>query len=441
MEKKSKRSSLPPFSCLIEKKRDCEELTDEEIRFITDAVYDRKIPEHQLAAFLMSVFFQGMTVQEVAVWTQELMLSGDVIDLKNISQPLVDRCSTGGVGDKSSFILIALAAACGISVPSLVNDEDGLIISDIQKLQSIPGFSVDHDMKSFKLQVKKIGCCYYKQYDSIATIDSYLMKIRKEIGAISSVPLITGSILSRKLSTGIEGLVVDVKWGSGSFVRDVEQAKQLGRMITRVAKALNRKCVALVTNASQPIGSTVGTSLEVKEAIELLQGKGDPELQDLILRLGMEIVRIAGVAGSTLSAKQMVTKKLSDGSALQKFKELIAAQGGDVSFIDNPEKFPKAKHVKKLVAQKRGYVHTVNAGMIARGVQLLSQKEDGTTDYAVGVSDIMKVGLQVKQGEPLIMIHYNDETNLEQALDYFRSAYRLAPKRPVQQELIEERIA
>jgi pyrimidine-nucleoside phosphorylase len=251
----------------------------------------------------------------------------------------------------------------------------------------------------------------------------------------------TGTILANKLSSGADGVVVDVKWGNGSFIKDVEQAKQLGRMITRVARNLNKKCIAVVTDANQPLGDTVGTWLEIEETIELLQGRGDPEMQDLILRVGMEIIRLAGVAGSTLSAKQMIIKKLSDGSAFEKFKTMVSEQGGDVTYIENPSKYPKAKYSRKLSAQKRGYIHTVNAGMIARGASILSKRKDGTTDYTVGVSGIMKIGMQIKQGEPLIMIHYNDENNLEPALEYFREAYRLAPKRPVLNELIVERIA
>lgn len=429
------------FGVLIEKKVCGEELTDNEIREITNAIITKKIPDFQLSAFLMAVYFQSMSIPEASTWTEELMLSGDIIDLGMISAPKVDRCSTGGVGDKSAFVLMAIAACCGIAVPTLVDSYDGLVIPDLDKMSSIPGFDYQFDAKKFQKQLKKIGCCYYKQPENIAPVDVTLDKVRRLIGTISSVPLVTGSILGSKLSSGADGVVVDVKWGNGSFVKDMEQAKQLGRMITRVARALNKKCIAIVTDANQPLGKTVGTWLEIKETIELLQGQGDVEMQDLILRVGMEFIRLAGVAGSTLSAKQLIIKKLSDGSALNKFKELIAEQGGDISYIDNPEKYPQAKYSRKLAAQKRGYIHTVNAGMIARGVSILSKKPDGTIDHMVGVSDIMKVGMQIKQGEPLIMIHYNDETNLESALEYFRDAYRLAPKRPALNELIVERIA
>lgn len=442
MEKERNFQYKTSFSVLIEKKILAEELLDDEVRAITDAIIDDKIPLYQLSAFLMAIYFQGMSVQETAVWTEELMLSGDLVDTGNISWPKIDRCSTGGVGDKSVFVLSAIAASCGIAVPTLAALDDGFVISDIEKISSIPGFSTKFDPKKFKAQLRKIGCCYYEKPDTVAPVDHKLIKLRKETGTIPSASLLASSMLCRKLSSGIEGLVVDVKWGSGSCIKDVEQAKQLGRMITRVARALNRKCIALVTDVNQPLGRTVGTALEIKEVIELLKGEGDTELQDLILRLGMEIVRLAGVAGSTLSAKQMIMKKLSDGSALEKFKELVEAQGGDVSYIDNPEKFPEAKYVRKLSAQKRGYIHTVNAGMIARGVRILAESADsGIFDYSVGVSDIMKVGMQIKQGEPLMMIHYNDESKLEEALEYFRDAYRLAPKRPLQMELVNERIA
>jgi pyrimidine-nucleoside phosphorylase len=239
--------------------------------------------------------------------------------------------------------------------------------------------------------------------------------------------------------------VIDVKWGNGSFIRDLEQAKQLARSMTRVGRSMKRRCVALVTDMNQPLGDTVGTALEIKEAIALLKGEGPEDMKELVLKLGMEIVRLAGVAGSTLSAKQTVQRHLTDGSALEKFKDMIKAQGGDISFIDHPEKFPTARHIRKLPAPKRGYVHTINAAMIAKGVSLLGAGKDplhhNKIDYAVGVSEIKKVGTQVKQGEPLMMIHYNDEAKLEQALNYFKDAYRLAPKRPIPPPLIVERVA
>ncbi len=431
----------PSFSYLVEKKRDGGEFSDEEIRFIVDSILDEEMPEFQQAALAMAVYFQGMSAQETAVFAEEMMLSGEVIDLTKIARPKIDKFSTGGVGDKTTLVLAPLAAAAGVVMPTMNGVDEEHIISNLDKLSAIPGFKPELDLKGFKAQLKKVGCTFIKQDEEIAPVDSILYKMRLQTGTIPSLPLITGSVLSRKLAEGAEGLVIDVKWGNGSFIKDVEQAKQLARSITRVGRSMKRRCVALVTDMNQPLGDTVGTALEVKEAIQLMKGEGPEDLQELVLKLGMEIVRLAGVAGSTLSAKQTVQRHLKDGSALEKFKEMVEAQGGDTSVIDDPDKFPTAKHVRKLPAPKRGYVHTINAGLIAEGVAKLAQKKGGAYDPAVGVSEIKKVGTQVKQGEPLMMIHYNDESKMEETLEFLKTAYRLAPKRPNPPELIVERVA
>lgn len=440
----SRRFIKPSFNSLIEKKRDGQEFTQEEIRYIIDSTLDEEIPKHQLAALLVTIFFQQMSAQETAILTEELMLSGEVIDLSHIAKPKIDKYSTGGVGDKTSLVLVPLAMASGVVVPMMAGVEHDYIISPLQKLASIPGFKKHLSIDAFSSQLARIGGAIVEQDAKLAPADAKFYELRKETGTIPSLPLITGSVLSRKLAEGSEGLVIDVKWGNGSFIKDLEQAKQLARSMTRVGRSLKRRCVALVTDMNQPLGDTVGTALEVKEAIQLLKGEGPEDMKELVLKLGMEIVRLAGVAGSTLSAKQTVQRHLTDGSALEKFKELVKAQGGDTTFIDTPDKFPAAKHIRKLPAPKRGYVHTINAAMIARGVHLLGagvEKNGDKVDYSVGVSEIKKVGTQVKQGEPLMMIHYNDESKLETALNYFKDAYRLAPKRPTPPPLVVERVA
>lgn len=430
----------PSYSYLIEKKRDGGEFTQDEVRFIVDSIVDKEMPEYQLAALAMAIYFSGMSAQETAILAEEIMLSGEVVDLTSLSKPKIDKYSTGGVGDKTTLVLVPLAAACGVAMPMMIGADEEFVISTLDKLSAIPGFNPDLDLAQFVKQLESVHCVIARQHKDIAPVDEILFNMRQNTATIPSLPLITGSVLSRKLAQGCEGLVVDIKWGNGSFIKDVEQAKQLARSITRVARSMKRRCVALVTDMNQPLGDTIGTALEIKEAIELLKGNGSEDLQELVLKLGMEIVRLAGVAGSTLSAKQTVEKNLKNGAALEKFKEMIKAQKGDPSFIDDPSKFPVAKYVRKLPAPKRGYVHTINAGMIARGVQLLAQTKKGY-DPAVGVSEIKKVGTQVKQGEPLMMIHYNDESKLETALEYLRGAYRLAPKRPTPPPLVVERVA
>ncbi|HCR37787.1 MAG TPA: thymidine phosphorylase [Opitutae bacterium] len=431
----------PSFVYLIEKKRDGGEFTEDEIRYVVDSILDEEMPEYQLAALAMAIYFQGMSAQETAIFAEEMMLCGEVVDLSKISKPKVDKYSTGGVGDKTSLVLPPLAAACGVVMPTMVGPDEDFVIGDLEKMSIIPGFKADFTIKDFVSQLNRIGCAMVHQAKEIAPVSTSLFNLRKNTATIPSLQLITGSVLSKKLAEGAEGLVVDVKWGNGSFIKDLEQAKQLARSLTRVARSMKRRCVALVTDMNQPLGDTVGTGLELAEAVALLKGEGPEDLQDLVLKLGMEVVRLAGVAGSTLSAKQTVQRHLKDGSALEKFKEMIAAQGGKTDFIDNPEMFTAAKYIRKLPAPKRGYVHTINAGMIARGVQILATDKKGKIDPMVGVSEIKKVGAQVKQGEPLMMIHYNDEARLESALEYLRSAYRLAPKRPATPELIVERVA
>jgi pyrimidine-nucleoside phosphorylase len=436
-----RKAIRPSYSYLIEKKRDGDEFDKEEIRFIVDSIIDNDMPQFQQAALAMAIFFRGMSAQETAVLAEEMMLSGEVVDLSRITMPKVEKYSTGGVGDKTTLVLVPLAAACGVVMPSMNGTDEEMVISTLRKLQAIPGFRTDIPLDDFVDQLRDVGCAIIRQRDEIAPVDSALYQLRRDTGTVPSLPLITGSVLSRKLAQGAESLVIDVKWGNGSFIRDVEQAKQLARSITRVGRSMKKRCVALVTDMNQPLGDCVGTALEVREAIKLLKGEGPEDLQELVLKLGMEIVRLAGVAGSTLSAKQAVQRHLKNGEALARFRDMIKAQGGDPAVVDNPDLLPTAKYVRKLPAPKRGYVHTINAGAIARGVQLLSEDANGNWDHACGVSEIKKVGTQVKQGEPLMMIHYNDESRMEAALELLRNAYRLAPKRPTPPELVVERVA
>lgn len=437
----SLRKEKPSFTALIEKKRDGGEFTDVEIRQIVDSIMDAEMPEAQQAALAMAIFFRQMSAQETAMLAEELRLSGEVIDLDRLTQPKIAKVSTGGVGDKTSMVLGPLGAAAGVIMPGMNGKDEEFCISTVEKLTAIPGFKGKLSLDQYRQQLERVGCSIADQCAEVAPADDLLYMLRQKTGTVPSLPLITGSILSKKLAEGCEGLVVDVKWGNGSFIRDLEQAKQLARIITRVARSLNRKCVALVTDINQPLGDSVGTGLEVLEAVRLLKGEGPEDLQDLVLKLGMEVVRLAGVAGSTLSAKQTIEKHLKDGSALEKFKAMVRAQGGKTDWIDDPSKFPQAKFIRKLPAPKRGYVHTIDAGKIAQGVRILATQKDGTLDPSVGVTEIRKVGTQVKQGEPLIMIHYNDEAKVDLALPYFRDAYRLAPKRPNMPPLVVERVA
>ncbi|MBL4575037.1 MAG: thymidine phosphorylase, partial [Opitutaceae bacterium] len=316
----SRRFIKPSYTYLIEKKRDGGEFTQEEIRYIIDSILDGEMPQYQLAALSMAIYFQGMSAQETAVLTEEMMFSGEVIDLSHIAKPKIDKYSTGGIGDKTSLVLVPLAVASGIVFPMMCGEEQDYVISSLSKLGAIPGFKSDLSIDEFISQLETVSGAFAKQSDELAPADAKMFALRRSTGTIPSIPLITGSVLSKKLAEGAEGLVIDVKWGNGSFIKDLEVAKQLARSMARVGRSLKRRCVALVTDMNQPLGDTVGTSLELKEAIALLKGEGTEDMQELILKLGMEIVRLAGVAGSTLSAKQTVERHIKDGTALEKLK-------------------------------------------------------------------------------------------------------------------------
>lgn len=436
-----KASTKASYAYLIEKKRDGHEFTEEEVRNIVDSILDDEMPDSQMAALIMAIYFKDMAAQETAVFADEMILTGETLDLSHITRPKVAKYSTGGVGDKTSLILAAVGAACGVVVPGMTSPDEDFVLTVEDKMASIPGFKTKLTLDEFQKQLSTIGCAICEHDNSISPVDEKIYNMRHMTATIPSLPLITASVLSKKFAIGADGLVVDVKWGNGSYLRDIEQARQLARTITRVARVMKHRCVALITDMNQPLGDSVGMGLEVLEALDFLRGGGSDDIKELVLKLGMEILRLAGVAGSTLSAKQSVERVIEDGSALKKFMEMIKAQGGSAPWLEDPSKYPMPKHVRKLPAPKRGYVHNINSGMIARAVQILAKTKTGKIDPYVGVTEIKKIGTQVKQGEPLLMIHYNDETNLDSAIDYLRNAYRLAPRSPNPSPVVVERVA
>ena len=436
-----KPSTKASYAYLIEKKRDGHEFTEEEVRNIVDSILDDEMPDSQMAALIMAIYFKDMAAQETAVFADEMILTGETLDLSHITRPKVAKYSTGGVGDKTSLILAAVGAACGVVVPGMTSPDEDFVLTVEDKMASIPGFKTKLTLDEFQKQLSTIGCAICEHDNSISPVDEKIYNMRHMTATIPSLQLITANVLSKKFAIGADGLVVDVKWGNGSYLRDIEQARQLARTITRVARVMKHRCVALITDMNQPLGDSVGMGLEVLEALDFLRGGGSDDIKELVLKLGMEILRLAGVAGSTLSAKQSVERVIEDGSALKKFMEMIKAQGGSAPWLEDPSKYPMPKHVRKLPAPKRGYVHNINSGMIARAVQILAKTKTGKIDPYVGVTEIKKIGTQVKQGEPLLMIHYNDETNLDSAIDYLRNAYRLAPRRPNPSPVVVERVA
>ena len=392
-----KPSTKASYAYLIEKKRDGHEFTEEEVRNIVDSILDDEMSDSQMAALIMAIYFKDMAAQETAVFADEMILTGETLDLSHITRPKVAKYSTGGVGDKTSLILAAVGAACGVVVPGMTSPDEDFVLTVEDKMASIPGFKTKLTLDEFQKQLSTIGCAICEHDNSISPVDEKIYNMRHMTATIPSLPLITASVLSKKFAIGADGLVVDVKWGNGSYLRDIEQARQLARTITRVARVMKHRCVALITDMNQPLGDSVGMGLEVLEALDFLRGGGSDDIKELVLKLGMEILRLAGVAGSTLSAKQSVERVIEDGSALKKFMEMIKAQGGSAPWLEDPSKYPMPKHVRKLPAPKRGYVHNINSGMIARAVQILAKTKTGKIDPYVGVTEIKKIGHRNKE--------------------------------------------
>ncbi|MCR5183992.1 MAG: thymidine phosphorylase [Opitutales bacterium] len=467
---------IEQYAALIAKKRDGNEFTKPEIRTIVDAIMKGDMPVSQQSALLMAIYFKSLSGAEMAAFSEEMMFSGTTMDIEfaKITDPKVSKTSTGGVGDKVSLALAVVGAANDVVVPMMVSQDESTVISLIDKVKAIPGFNTEYSHSDYAKLIGKVGTGIVRKSEDISPVDGALSVLRKETVTDENLHLLTCSILSRKYAEDSDGLIIDLKWGSGSYVHDLEQAKLLARFLTRVAKGMKRKSVALVTDANQPLGDMVGTGMEIIETVQILCGCGlnlTPKSryaylansQELLQEFGKEMVRLAGVAGSTLSAKQMVERTIRNRLGLKKFKEMIEKQGGSTEWLTDlvakydaavkagagesfdwlkeQKLFKPATKVKHSCAAKRGYVHQINPLLIAKGVYELARRKDGTLDPAVGVCGLRKVGYQVKQGEALFEIRYNDEANLARAMEYFRYAYRLAPKRPVDLPLIAERVA
>lgn len=431
----------PSFTDFIAKKAQGTELPESDLRALVNFVAEGRALPEQLAAWVMAVRFKGLSTLEVSALTDETIFSGEVLNLEAVGAPKVGFRSIGGLGDPCALVLTPLAAACGAVVPTMQDATESPACSDLFKLQAIPGFKPDLSNEERIRQLKKVRCCFCAQPEKTVPVDQIFSRVRRAIAAETVVPLLASSILSRLLSVGSESVVLDIK--KGWLFREDEAAEQLANMTTRTMRSLKHRCVVLTNNIRQPVGSAIGAVFELKDVIELLHGRGDSNLIDLIIKLGMEMVRLSGVCGSTLSAKKTVTEHLNDGSAFETFKAMVKAQGGDISYLDHPEKFQETEHVYTLKSEKRGYVHSIDAALLKKGLEILMQpgKKGGTLDPTVGLCNVMKAGMPVVQGDTLAEIHYNDPSNFDAALDCFRSAYCLTPKRPVISEFEIERFA
>ena len=395
-------------STLVAKKRDGEALAEEEIRFLVQGYVSGDIPDYQMSAFLMAVFFVGMTHEETAHLTRAMLESGEVIDLSGVKGPLIDKHSTGGVGDKVSLVLAPLAAACGLKVPMMSGRSLGHTGGTLDKLESIVGYRTDLSADRFRQGVEEIGYAMTGQSDRIAPADRKMYALRDVTGTVESIPLITGSILSKKVAEGADGLVFDVKAGSGAFMKDLDGARALARSLRETAAALGRKVSVVVTDMGEPLGRMVGNFLEVKESIQCLQEEGPADLMEVTLRLTAEMLVLGGVRSSLSEALELCRARIADGAAWEVFLRNVEFQGGDVEVVGHPEKGPKASLFESLLAETDGWVRRIDAYGIGRAATLLGagrlRREDAVLP-AVGIELKKKVGERVEKGGPLCMVY------------------------------------
>ena len=427
---------------VIAKKRDGGELSKEEIEFFVQRYTDDRIPDYQAAAWLMALFLEGMTDRETRDLTMAMAHSGDMLDLSDLVRStesgrkllVVDKHSTGGVGDKVSLVLAPLIAACGVPVAKMTGRGLGFTGGTVDKLESIPGYRTDLGVDAFKAQVEQIGVVLTGQTADLAPADQKLYALRDVTATVESIPLIVSSIMSKKLAAGADAIVLDVKIGKGAFMKTMEDAEALAHGLVRLGKQADRKVVALISDMNQPLGRAVGNALEVREAIDTLRGGGPQDFRDHVLTVAAEILRLSGRVAERDAALTLALDTLSSGAAWQKFRDLVEAQGGDVSAVDNPDELPQASMVKPIEAPRSGYVRSIEAAEIGLAVVGLGggREEKGEPiDHSVGVVVHHKVGDLIQKGTPLFTIHANDEKKLEEARDRVLAAHRFSDQ-PVQ---------
>ena len=426
---------------LIQRKRDGEELAPEEIEFLVEGYTNGDIPDYQMSSFLMAVYFSGMSDRELSRLTECMLRSGDTVDLSSIPGIKVDKHSTGGVGDKTSFIVAPLAAAAGVVVPMMSGRALGHTGGTLDKLESIPGFRTDLSTEEFHKQLAQHGLAFIGQTDQLAPADRKLYALRDVTGTVESIPLISSSIMSKKLAEGIDALVLDVKVGNGAFMKKQVDARRLAQAMVGIGRRMDKKVQALITDMSQPLGYAVGNALEVMEASQTLQNAGPADLTKLSLELAARMIHLGKKAGSLDEARRLAEKHLVDGTGYKKFKEVVAAQGGNPQALDKFELLPNATGMREVTSPRGGYISLIDAediGVASNMIGAGRNKKEDTIDPAVGIILEVKVGEKVDAGSVLCRLYYTKEDNVEEAASMVEDAFRISAQKPDERELILE---
>lgn len=416
---------------IIEKKREKKELTKDEIEYFINGYVDGKIADYQAAALVMAIFLNGMTKQETTDLTIAMANSGEILDLSKLNKIIVDKHSTGGVGDKVSICLLPLVASLGVPVAKMSGRGLGFTGGTVDKMESIPGYKTSIDIDKFIENVQNIGISMISQTLNLAPADKKLYALRDSISCVESIPLIASSIMSKKIASGAEKIVLDVTVGKGAFMKNIEDAEKLANEMIEIGKLANREVVCVLTSMDEPLGKAVGNNLEVKEAIHFLKGDMPQDLKEVVLELGAYMIRLAGLGENLEENKKQMLENIQNGKAFNKLKQMVQNQGGDISYLENTDKFEKAQFTEEILASQNGYIQEINAekiGKVACNLGAGRIKKEDNIDYAVGIELDKKVGTKVQKGEILGKIHANDTTKLEIAKKQINDIIKISPE-------------
>ncbi len=428
---------------VIRSKRDGKELTAEQIDAFIRGATSGDWADYQVSAMLMAIACRGMTATETAHLTAAMVQSGEKLDLSDLPGPKIDKHSTGGVGDKTSLILAPLAAACGVVVPMMSGRSLGHSGGTLDKLEAIPGFRVDLNEKELRAALRKVGCAMIGQTKKIAPADRILYALRDVTATIDSIPLITGSIMSKKIAEGIAGLVLDVKCGVGAFMSNRDDARALARSLIVNGQAHGVRTEAILSRMDEPLGKAVGTALEVEEAISVLKNSGDAELTQLSVHLAARMVRLAGLATTLMEAEAKVRDALASGAGLAVFRKLVRQQSGDPTITTDPSRLPRSRRQHIVQASRPGYVTFVHAEKIGRAAMLLGAGRSTVRDRidpSAGIVLFAKSGQNVSEGDRLCELHFSKRARLSEAVALVEEAYQVGDALPPRQPLVIETI-
>lgn len=424
---------------IIAKKRDGQELNKEEIHYFITEYVAGNITDYHASALVMAIYINGMTNEETTKLTIEMAHSGDVLDLSTISSKVVDKHSTGGVGDKITLVIMPIIASLGIPVAKMSGRGLGFTGGTVDKLESIPGYNTAVEVEEFIKDVQNIGISIIGQTGNLAPADKKLYALRDAIACVGNKPLIASSIMSKKIAAGANKIVLDVTVGSGAFMKTKEEATELSHIMKNIGTLANKETVCVLTNMDEPVGYAVGNSLEIIEVIECLKGNIPEDVEEIILTIGSYIIKLAGKGNNLTENRKMLIDSIKSGKALAKFKELVNNQGGDASYIDNTNKFEKAKYILPVIAKQNGYVKRLNAekvGVTSVHLGAGRVKKEDDIDKAVGIILNKKIGDEVKTNDVLAYIHANDEMKGKQAVEDILNAYEISNQKQEKPEYI-----